>query len=270
MPRFQAEGLGRETNRRRKRVYIAYDETEARQAAEQDGMIVENMSRLPDEPATEAQLSYARDLGIPIPPKPTKKELGDLLSCHLDHDKPATERHKGFARLYRVEHTRFVGKRALFDSIFSALQAAGRERQLAAWFTYRVYRELVHGADNAPIRGPEDTTIQTIADKLATDDQVLKSIRRYAGRDLIWFGEWTAPDGSVHTGGSNRTVAYKETSRLLRDKLGSTAISNRGPVQDTGRHRERTANTGKQHYRFVAFLILLAIVLTLLLIIARS
>lgn len=219
MPDFEARGIGRETRRRRKRVYRAYDEGEARQMAEADGIVVGRIQMLPDEPATESQLSYARDLGLSIPENATKDELRDMLSCHLEHDKPASERHKLFAKAYRVHHTRFVGKRVLFNMIFATLQARGHERQLVSWFAYRVYRELVHGAADAPIAGPDDPVIQGVTDELVNDTTVLDSIKRYVGSDLIWFGEWTAPDHTVHTGGSNHTIAYKRTSQLLRDKL---------------------------------------------------
>jgi len=219
MPDFEVRGIGRETRRRRKRVYRACDEGEARQMAEADGMVVERIQMLPDEPATEAQLSYAIDLGLSVPDNATKDELRDILSCHLEHDKPASERHKSFAKAYRVHHTRFVGKRFLFSMIFAALQERGRERELVSWFAYRVYRELVHGGTDAHIAGPDDPVIQAVADELVNDEAVLNSIKRYVGSDLIWFGEWTAPDHTVHTGGSNRTIAYKRTSQLLGDKL---------------------------------------------------
>jgi hypothetical protein len=187
--------------------------------AEADGTAVEAIERLPDEPATEAQLSYARDPGIPIPENPTKEELQNRLSSRLGRDKPATARHKAFADLYGVEYSEFVGKRMLFEMIFSALQEPGREKELASWFAFRVYRELVHGVDSAPITGPGDPIIQEVACELASDDSVMKSIRRYRGTKLIWFGEWTGPDGIVYTGGSNRTAAYRHARDLLGRRL---------------------------------------------------
>lgn len=87
-----------------------------------------------------------------------------------------------------------------------------------SWFTFRVYRELVGGAENAPISEPYDPIIEGIAEVLITDEKIVKSIRRYQGSDLIWFGEWTSPDGSLHTGGSNRTAAYKEVSSLIKQR----------------------------------------------------
>ena len=260
MPSFEVTGRGRETSRKRKRIYAAYDEAEARQIAEADGTIVEGIQILPDEPATEAQLSYARDLGISIPENPTKDELRDLLSCHLDHDKPATQRHKSFARAYRVYHTRFVGKRVLFNLIFAALQTPGRERELVAWFTYRVYRELMHGAEDAPITGPDDPAIRAVADELWTESSIIDSIRRYRGSDLIWFGQWTAPDSSLHNGGSNRTIAYKRASRLLSDSLNLRTEPPTRPTDTT-----HSISTTNHSYRYVLVLIVVGLVLILLL-----
>ena len=71
------------------------------------------------------------------------------------------------------------------------------------------------------IDGPDHPVIQDVTAQLVQDDSVLKSIRRYRGSDLIWFGEWTAPNGGVHTGGSNKTIAYKRAAVLLREKVSS-------------------------------------------------
>jgi hypothetical protein len=159
-------------------------------------------------------------LGISIPAGATKNDLSDLISMKVDKDKPATERHRSFARRYGLEVSNYIGKRALFDRIQVALIAPGKERDLVSWFTYRVYRELVSGADSAPIEGPDDPIIQEVASHLETDEAIIKSVRRYTGRELIWFGEWTSPDGLVHAGGSNRTAAYKKASSFLREKTG--------------------------------------------------
>ena len=267
MPDFEAKGIGRETRRRRKRVYRAYDESEARQMAEADGIIVGSLQMLPDEPATEAQLSYARDLGLSIPDNATKDELRDILSCHLEHDKPASERHKLFAKAYRVHHTRFVGKRVLFNMILATLQTRGRERQLVSWFAYRVYRELVHGVADAPIEGPEDPIIQAVADELVNDEAVLGSIKRYVGSDLIWFGEWTAPDHTVHTGGSNRTIAYKRTSQLLRDKLHLHARESSVHADISPRVLCAAASTNSVRRQLIILLLVIVLSLVLFLII---
>lgn len=218
MPDYEIKGKGKDTGRKRKRIYSAANEQEARELATSDGTLVEEVNELPPEPPTERQLDYAKDLGITIPANATKDDLSDLISLKVDRDKPATERQKNFARTYGVEITKYIGKKALFNRIHAALVVPGREKELLSWFTFRVYRELANGADNAPIEEPDDPIIKQIAEELASDEKIVKSVRRYEGSELIWFGEWTSPDGYVHTGGSNRTAAYMQVSSMLKQK----------------------------------------------------
>lgn len=216
MPSYEISGKGNDTGRKRRRIYIAPNEAEAKQLAESDGTLVEEVTEIPPEPPTERQLDYAADLGISIPADATKDDLSDLISLKVDRDKPATERHKNFGRMYGLEFTNYIGKKALFNRIQSALVAPSREKELLSWFAFRVYRELAGGSDNASISGPDDPIIEEIANELAADEKIIKSVRRYEGSELIWFGEWTSPDGYLHTGGSNRTAAYKKASSLLK------------------------------------------------------
>lgn len=222
MPSYEIIGHGGDTGRKRTKVYKAYNESEAIAAAENEGTMVDSISRLPDDPPTDAQLAYAADLRIGVPQNATKWEVRDLISCCADNDKPSTERHRWFANLYRVECTCHTGKKDLFDRIFAHLKTPGREKEMASWFTYRVYRRLVNGMDNAPVTAPDAPIIQDIAAILVEDTSAVASMRRYDGRDLIWFGQWTSPDGYQHEGGSNRTIAYKQASMMLREKLGIT------------------------------------------------
>jgi len=170
------------------------------------------------EPPTERQLAYARDLGIAIPADVTKQELSDLIDGRLQKDKPAASHFQAFAKRFGVVFTQYVGKKSLFDRLFTHLTRPGREEDMTAWFVFRVYRELVKGRADASIKGPDDLPIREIARVLLEDKSVVQSIRRYQGRDLVWFGEWTSPDGTVHYGASNQTIAYKRASSLLREK----------------------------------------------------
>lgn len=175
-----------------------------------------------DEPSppTERQLAFARDLGISIPADATLDEVSDLISAHLEKDKPAGDNHRRIASLFGAKFTRFTGKKQLYDRIFNVVSRPTHELDLAAWFVYRVYRHLVRGAENAPITGPDHPTIQEIATQLSSDEAALRSIRRYNSEGLLFFGEWTSPNGTLYTGGSKRTAGYEKASSLLRQKLG--------------------------------------------------
>jgi hypothetical protein len=172
---------------------------------------------VPETP-TDRQLTYARDLGISIPAEVTKDELSDLIDARLQKDKPAALHFQAFAKRFGVVFTQYVGKKSLFDRLFMHITRPGREEDMTAWFVFRVYRELVHGREDAPIKGPDEPPVRDIAKILVDDKSVIQSIRRYNGRDLVWFGELTSPDGMVLYGASNQTIAYKRASSLLREK----------------------------------------------------
>jgi hypothetical protein len=169
---------------------------------------------------TNRQLDYATDLGIEVPPNITKEEMSDLISFQVRNDRPASEQYQNVAQKYGVRFTRYTGKKELFDRIFNTLTMHGREKDLVGWFVYRVYRELVHGRRDVSIESHEDPAIQKIAGELMGDDSLLKSIRRYKGSEIIWFGQWTSPDGYVRQGGSNKTIAYKRESSAICEALG--------------------------------------------------
>ncbi|WP_147273936.1 hypothetical protein [Aeromonas sp. ARM81] len=225
MPRFEVSGRGKDTGRKRKRVYVAASQALAVQQAESDGTQVDDVIELPQLPPSDAQIAYAKQLGLALPDKVTQDEVSDLISVKTDSDKPAEPRHKAFASLYGVEFTQYIGKKLLFDKIQAALVEPGREKEMLSWFTFRVYREVMAGAYDAPIDSPADPVIEAIAEELLQQPDVIKSARRYEGRDLIWFGQWTSRDGFPHQGGSNRTTAYKAAAALLRKRVKSHAIS---------------------------------------------
>lgn len=179
---------------------------------------VDSVVQAPSELPTERQIAYARDLGISVSAGATKEEVSDLIDARFQKDKPAALHFQAFAKRHGVLFTQYTGKKSLFDRLFARLCRLGREEDMTAWFVFRVYRELVGGKSDVTIKDPDAEVIREIARQLVQDEAVVKSIRRYQGRDLVWFGEWTSPDGTVHNGGSNKTIAYKRASSLLREK----------------------------------------------------
>lgn len=171
-------------------------------------------------PPTDKQLAYAKDLGISIPVDASLEEVSEMISCKVDEDKIATDRHRTFAKLYGVEYSQYTGKKELFDRIFNAISRPTHENELLCWFIFRVYRGLVKGAINVPIQLPNDPIIIEISNEFVGNDKIIKSIQKYSGRDLIAFGEWTSPSGYHYSGGSKKTFAYQSISKTLNSKLG--------------------------------------------------
>lgn len=90
MPRFEVVGLGRETGRKRVRIYEARNEDEAIMMAASDGTIVEKnkIFILPEIPPTESQINYAKDLGIKLKKNMSRKELSELIHKAEEEDWP--------------------------------------------------------------------------------------------------------------------------------------------------------------------------------------
>ena len=88
MPRYEVVGFGRETGRKRIRIYEAKNIEDVVMMAASEGTIVD-MSKiriLPESPATEQQLEYAKNLGIKIPKNATKRELTKLISQAVEEE----------------------------------------------------------------------------------------------------------------------------------------------------------------------------------------
>lgn len=171
--------------------------------------------KLPRDVPTQRQLDYAKDLGVKVPQNATREEVSDLISFASSNDTVPSDLDRQHAGLYGVQYTQYTGKEKLYENIFIELSAQGRERDLCAWFAYRVYRQIVQHKEQVPITSPDDPIIKEIASELATEPSALQSIRRYSGTGLLQFGSSTCLNC-----GSNRTISYKKAAAFIQDKLG--------------------------------------------------
>jgi hypothetical protein len=214
---YRVVGTNQETGRSNTRTYQARSDLVARCLAKADGLEQYTIELLPPELPTDAQLSYAADLEIDVPAEISKEDLGELIGIRTNRDRPPRPALKEFAEQYGVFYPDMIGKKSLFNRIFWALKAPGRESELCAWFAYRVYRDLMGGSILARIQSPFEPTIQEVAAKLVCNRNVVHSIGQYLnGADFVWFGTWTAPDGALRAGGSKRSIAYQEALKLLQ------------------------------------------------------
>ncbi|CAM3576527.1 hypothetical protein [Halomonas lysinitropha] len=236
MPKYQVRGTGKESGRSRTRTYTAKDEISARKMAETNGTAVDGIEELPPEPPTERQIAYAKDLGIRIPAEATKDELSDLLSCKVDEDSKASPKLLKLADEYGIETTQYSGEGAVYGRIFTALSAASREHELAAWFAFNVLQDRL-GSQSTVVASLNDPKINAVASKLVADTKAMKSIKRYSDSTLLWFGERTDRDGYTRQGGSKRTAAYKYAADLVDAEFGLKA-----PTQKSPREPSRSCN----------------------------
>ena len=169
-----------------------------------------------------------------------------------------------------ISTTKYVGKIALFSQVMATLNEPGKEKQLALWFTYHVVRECqraywYHPADS----GIDYDVIRSIAEELAKDNQVMRSIKRYEGWELISFGQKADSNGWLHGGGSKKTIGYIATRRLIKEKLGIQAKPGRINRPGTGFadfqvHGYRISKKVADHTSIVAVVVFIVFLVILL------
>jgi hypothetical protein len=167
---------------------------------------------------TEAQLGYAKKLGISIPTGATKWLVSDLIDIHLGCDRWAPQWLRGYASQMQVKYfdpEEQISEKRLMHLIFSHLQGD----TAAAWFTFWVFRDFA-ASQRVESEDPNSAVFRDIGRVLAGQQRIMTSIQGYSGQSLLRFGTWKVPDGcNMEEGGSRRTIAYKEAARLLAERM---------------------------------------------------
>lgn len=172
-------------------------------------------ARPASEPPSERQLAYARGVGITVPPDATAAEVSDLLTTYQREGQPATPELQAAASRWGVPFTRFTCLEELYDRITRTLTEPGRGADLATWFAFNVARDI-----HAAVTGATDPALSEIADRLAADEHVMRSVRRKDQGCWLRFGEWTGDDGVTTWGASRDTGSYKAAAALIRERFG--------------------------------------------------
>lgn len=228
MPEYRIKAMYSETKRKRTTMLVANDTTELHQILKDSGFVepfeIENLpdgtinAENYDEP-TEKQIDYATDLGIEIPQEISRKDLSRLISIYEDDDNPANPDLIEFALNRNIITTKYIGKNALYNHVWDTLQGIDK----IAFFVFCVYRfcsdDRRGNLDTHPYKG----VFYNIANELSSDDDFLRSMNKYYGSDIKFFGQFTVrhANGDIvsTTGGSAKTTSYKAVCNCLKRDL---------------------------------------------------
>lgn len=256
MNNYEVIGIGKETNRKRKKVYRAETEDAAKSLAEKDGIIVESINLLSPDPATERQLSYAKDLGIKIPENPTKDQISYLISSKTET--PASNDQINYALKLGVQfHEYDFRSKEIIQNKISNLLGHGSARynaELAKWYVYSVARYLSKGNWSTPEKSNIETnTIKEAVNKLISDEKAFKSFQRQMEYEepfsIIPFGQKTDEDGYFQEGSSRSTAAYKLVSEFLKENL---EIQNKSPKPKRSNGKQEPQAKNEESSNFTA------------------
>lgn len=132
MPRYRIPGYCKTTKRNRRTIYSAGSLDEAMQMAYNDQIIVDvqAIEELPEPPATENQIRFAKELGLQIPANITKIEMKRILDAALELEHfqkiaanlPPTSDQLKFAKELGIKNAANMTRRQLSQNIDAAIE----------------------------------------------------------------------------------------------------------------------------------------------------
>jgi hypothetical protein len=214
--KYQVKALYIPTNRKRTETFIAKNEEELVELLKnsdfEDPFEIKEVFNEP----TDKQLEYAKSLKIKIPNHASLEDMSALISRAVEGDNsdPNPELieyavDKGFF------FSKYVGKKALYNLLFYSLSL----RDKIAFFCFSVYRHLSDDrAGNLDNHQCKDL-FYNFAESQINNDKFIKSLEKYTGEDIRFFGTLKFSDGGKATGGSMNTIAYRTCSEFLTEKM---------------------------------------------------
>lgn len=167
-------------------------------------------------PASEKQLAYLKDLTKnSVPSHLSLKDASALISRITEHDHIPNPQLLEFATQMHIEVSFFIGKKRLYNTIFSNLPTIDR----IAFFVFCVYRSLSKDFSVSNLNhSVHKRLFYEFADLRKDDTSFLRSMNNYTGAELRFFGTKTI-NGLIITGGSKNTIAYTQAKQFLNEKI---------------------------------------------------
>jgi len=233
---YKIKGKHNETKRVRTLKIEAFDEEDAINEALNLGLeSIDSVEIVPFDPPTERQLEYAKSLSIKIPEKACKTDVSALINRAVNKDGEPNEGLIEFATNKRIFFSKYIGKTALYNLVFYELPDLDR----VAFFVFSIYRYISDDRHANLDTHPYHEKFYEFAESVVKDERFMKSMKKYSGADLKFFGELTTSDGWTHTGGSVNTIAFKTAREFL---IKNHLINNSAPYKSKQLHH-RTSKT---------------------------
>lgn len=209
---FKIKGKHIETNRIRTLKIEAITEADAVIEAKNSGLqTITSIEIIPFPPPTERQIEYAHSLDVEIPENASQQDVSALISRSVEKDGTPNEGLVEFATNKKIFFSKYIGKTALYNKVFQQLDKTDR----IAFFIFSIYRYVSDDRHANLDTHPNKNDFYEFAYSINEDEKFLKSLNKYDGASLKYFGEFTTPDGWTHTGGSVNTIAFKTAREFL-------------------------------------------------------
>ena len=180
---FRVRGTSQKTGRKNTVRVKAKNAEDAQIIAESKGILrpYEVTAELFDEP-TEAQMSFATDLGLAIPEGACKQDVSSMLSRVVDEDQePPSAGLCSWAIDCGAEFSRFVGRKAMIVGLVYSLD----DVDLATFYGYCVCIQEEQGELDDPRNYWRYDDIREWAENVVLDSALLNSLQGRDGNDFF-------------------------------------------------------------------------------------
>lgn len=172
--------------------------------------------RIEFEQPTDRQIDYLKDLtNDNIPQNLSKEDASALIDRFVEKDRIPNPDLFSYAKQMNIPVSYYCGKKRLYNTIFENLPL----RDAIAFFAFCVYKEEFNSYDIANLNfSPHKKLFYDYSDFVCDNESIVKSLYRYRGQDLRYFGTRIYNGHEIH-GGSKNTIAYKNAKQYLSLKI---------------------------------------------------
>lgn len=220
---YKCKGLYIQTNRKR---------TVKLEAFQPDDVVVQmkkfgftepfEINRIAFPEITTRQLSALRNVNVYDTSDVCLFDASAILSKKYDHDSTPNPELVSYATSCHIKFSYYIGKKALYDLIFENLDL----RNKITFFLFCVYRYITNDRKGDLSKHPYRNLFYTFSSDNLSNERFIKSMNKYRGRDLRFFGTLTVNNSTLY-GGSKNTISYKTALDFLKQHFSIRDVTNK-------------------------------------------
>jgi len=217
---YQCRGTYAQTNRKRTLTIEAFTEDDAKEQLKQKGFIEPfEIERIQFPEVTNNQKDA---LGNIYFGDVCQFDASALLNKQYDKDSTPNPELITYATECGVKFSYYIGKKALYDLVFNTIDL----KEKIAFFVFCIYRYTTNDRQGNLHNSLYQDYFYKFAEENIGNESFLKSMNKYNGSDLRFFGKLTV-NNVQFSGGSTNTNAYKTVIEYLRQRFTLSTIANK-------------------------------------------
>lgn len=213
---YRCRAVYLKTNRQRTMKIEAFDEEDVKMQLQNSGFIEPfKIERIPFPEYSDAQKALLgniclRDVCL--------YDASAIIRRRDENDSAPNPELIAYATELHLKFSYYIGKKSLYGLIFNLLDLEDK----IAFFIFCIYRYKTNDRQGNLNHHPYHDLFYDFARENISNESFIKSMNKYSGSELRYFGNYTV-DGSTFHGGSTNTIAYKSAISFLKqhfqDKL---------------------------------------------------